>query len=264
VTRQEIDDAEIRLSDAGARMAESEARLAGARQSLRDARAVAAVWKGALSGLRDAARSVESAEPWEVPLVAPPVPGGGGWEVVESAAKPGESIEAGAVVLRLASFRTLHLRMDFPPDTEFPATLSATLGSVGGGDGVRVEARLLGPAPAYDAVSQSRTAIYAFDPPRSSAPVRPGLFARAEVPAGPEVSGVKVPESAVLQHERATVVYVEAAPGAFVRRAVVLDHRDEDWAWLRSGIDPSDRVVTRGAAVLLSEEFKGRAGDDDD
>jgi hypothetical protein len=60
------------------------------------------------------------------------------------------------------------------------------------------------------------------------------------------------------------LVYVRVKPGAYERREVRLLGREGDsWALAarqtsaRSGLEPGEVVVQRGAQVLLSEEFRG-------
>ena len=80
----------------------------------------------------------------------------------------------------------------------------------------------------------------------------------------PPAAGVKVPAESVLQNRSRLAVYIETGPGRFVRRLVELDHKDEDWAYLRSGVKPGARVVTRGGALLLSTEFADLFGGEGD
>ncbi len=87
--------------------------------------------------------------------------------------------------------------------------------------------------------------------PNGDGRLRPGLFARADLGVA-ERKGVKmIPEEAILQRSDGSVVY-RMRPGNRVERVVVETgvYRNGT-VEVRSGLDASDRVVTRGQSYLI-------------
>jgi cobalt-zinc-cadmium efflux system membrane fusion protein len=87
----------------------------------------------------------------------------------------------------------------------------------------------------------------AFDNPDKA--FKPNMFANAAF-AGPSVSRLSVPTSALLMNNESTTVFVEVAPWAFERREVEIDYQEGDNAILKKGVSPGERVVTKGAVRL--------------
>ncbi len=64
---------------------------------------------------------------------------------------------------------------------------------------------------------------------------------------------VSVPESAVVDTGTRTIVYVEASPGVFEGRAVVLGPRSGDSFPVLDGLTPGDRIAAAGAFLIDAE-----------
>jgi Cu(I)/Ag(I) efflux system membrane fusion protein len=62
-----------------------------------------------------------------------------------------------------------------------------------------------------------------------------------------------VPESAVVDTGTKTIVYVEAGPGVFEGRAVVLGPRWGDSFPVLDGLAPGDRIAAAGAFLIDAE-----------
>jgi cobalt-zinc-cadmium efflux system membrane fusion protein len=69
----------------------------------------------------------------------------------------------------------------------------------------------------------------------------------------------EVPATAVFLNGEKHYVYVEQAPGSFERREVAIGSEREGWLPVLSGLDPGQRVVTRGA-ILLEKIYRDGAG----
>lgn len=193
--------------------------------------------------------------------------------VTRVGAQPGEIVQAGEELLQLtdltAPIARIVWRADAPPP---PATV--LVAPLGGGAGV--SARLAGPAAEADTLT--RAPVYLYRLTGAWAGARPGLAVTATV-ADPRTagSGLLVPTDAVVQWEGLAWAYVERGPGQFVRVRVDTTH-PAPGGWLVAapasgpgdaefrGVGSGDRVVVRGAAQLLSEEFRSRlpAGDEDE
>lgn len=62
-----------------------------------------------------------------------------------------------------------------------------------------------------------------------------------------------VPSRALITHGTDTVVFVEVAPGRFVRRVVTVRDDNGTVATIATGLTPGERVVTTGSLLLASE-----------
>ena len=76
-----------------------------------------------------------------------------------------------------------------------------------------------------------------------------GTFAIA---GGAPRTAVVVPAEAILQSGNTQVVMVEIAPGRFVPRKLEVGAVLAGWTEIRAGVDAGARVVTTGAASVLS------------
>lgn len=175
-----------------------------------------------------------------------------GGEVVEVGAHPGEAVEPGALLLRVARFDELLAEIELP------------IGAAVDVKSMRVVA-LSHPDHPIDAELVSR------DPrPDAAAPgarvfarvragnleLRPGEAVTAYVQAASAaVEGAVVPRAAVVRFAGKAWAYAQIADGSFARRELALDApREDGWftsaAWTRGA-----SVVVAGAQTLLSSEM---------
>ena len=93
------------------------------------------------------------------------------------------------------------------------------------------------------------TCCAACPPKLKASPAR--YLARLEPP--PRDGVLSVPESAVIDTGTRTVVYIEAEPGVFEGRAVVLGPRIGDRFPVLEGVAPGDKVAADGAFLIDAE-----------
>lgn len=72
------------------------------------------------------------------------------------------------------------------------------------------------------------------------------------------LAGFVVPRSAVVRTEEQAWVFVQQDETTFRRKTVELDRPIDDGWFIASGLEQSDRVVTAGAQILLSEQSKAQ------
>jgi Cu(I)/Ag(I) efflux system membrane fusion protein len=75
----------------------------------------------------------------------------------------------------------------------------------------------------------------------------------ARLAAPPRDEVLSVPESAVIDTGSRKIVYVEAEPGVYEARAVVLGPRSGDRFPVLEGLDPGEKVVAKGAFLIDAE-----------
>ncbi len=90
--------------------------------------------------------------------------------------------------------------------------------------------------------------------------LRPGMFVKARVhvpkPEAEARATVAVPQAALQTLEGRTTVFVQTAPGAFVRRSVETGHTFEGFTEILAGVKTGDLIVSEGSFVLKSEFAK--------
>lgn len=118
-----------------------------------------------------------------------------------------------------------------------------------------VEAEFVGVAPATDPQLQGRGFLFLTrDNPLN---FTPGAAVSATlVLGGDALHGVFLPGSAIVRHDARTWVYVQKEPSSFARTPVTLGNSLPGGWLITQGLRESDRAVTQGAEVLLSEELK--------
>ena len=87
----------------------------------------------------------------------------------------------------------------------------------------------------------------------------PEMFARAAV-LQESGTGVRVPNSALVNRGLSTFVFVQTAPGEFKRRSVKLLTHGSEASYVGEGLHGGECVVTTGA-LLLDADLSARAGE---
>src|SRR5262249_59385581 len=89
-------------------------------------------------------------------------------------------------------------------------------------------------------------------PPKLKANPKKSL-AKLEAPPPPKDGVLSVPESAVIDTGAVKLVYVEADPGVYEGRRVVLGPRSGDRFPVLDGLSPGEKVVAAGAFLVDAE-----------
>jgi hypothetical protein len=185
-----------------------------------------------------------------------------GGEVVELIAQPGESIEPGSPILRVAKLNELLARVQIPVGQHVPESVTTARIVAVGFEHQPVLGTRIGIAPAVDPRIQGEAFMFRL----ANVPfgLRPGVAVTAyvELP-GASQSGVVIPQSAVVRFQGAGFTYVQTGADGFVRKPVSLDRPTKDGYLAVQNFQPGDRVVVTGAESLLSEEFKPQIVDTD-
>ena len=126
-------------------------------------------------------------------------------------------------------------------------------------EGDFLNTRFLGLSPATD--PQTHGTGYLFlvttNPPAVGSPLAGWLA----LPGEP-VAGFVVPESALVRHEGEIFVYLLQAGDGYRRTPIELDRAVIGGWGVHQGLAAGARIVTAGAQQLLSEELKGRGGEE--
>ncbi|MDE3181163.1 MAG: hypothetical protein KGM47_16085 [Acidobacteriota bacterium] len=116
-----------------------------------------------------------------------------------------------------------------------------------------VDAHYVSPYPQVDPRIQGISMLYLA---HAYPLLQPGMNLVARWPMGKRMRGVLIPHSAIVWWQGQAWVYEQTAPTNFTRRAVPVNESLGEAYFAASGFAPGSKVVTRGAQVLLSEEFR--------
>ncbi len=130
-------------------------------------------------------------------------------------------------------------------------------------DGTLVSAHFLSPSPQTDPHIQGISFFYLA--PARGTNLLPGMNVAASMPAGPQVSGFFVPESAIVWWQGEAWVYTQKNEEQFVRKRVTTKTPVKEGYFVTKGFKRGERIVVKGAQLLLSEEFrtKTQIGEED-
>lgn len=181
------------------------------------------------------------------PLTAPM-----GGDVTAVAARPGEIVEAGQVLLEIADNAHPVVRVSWPLDAGRPRDRVMLLPAAGSA----VEAALIGPAPEADPLT--RQPAYLYRARARWAGAVPGTPVSALLPDGEQAGGVLVPDAAVVQWDGLAWAYLRRGPGEYARVRVPTE-QPVTGGWVAGRpLATGDSVVVTGVQELLSEEFRSR------
>lgn len=162
---------------------------------------------------------------------------------------------------RVLSTREVLIQVTFPFDQNYAAPKTILVEVPGR---TRAEATLISAFPRVDPRIQGRSFLY-------SAPAQPdftpGVNLVSHFAVGNSTHGVVVPSAAVVWSEGKAWAYLQTSARQFSRRAVPTDSPVDAGYFVAAGFSASDKVVTRGAQSLLSEEavlegYGGGGGDE--
>jgi len=117
-------------------------------------------------------------------------------------------------------------------------------------------ARILGPSRTADPRLQSAGQLAIVTGPQARL-LGVGLALPVQIPAGGGVTGVIVPDAAILRAEGQSWVYVKTGAETFERRVLDQPVATPDGLFVTSGVKAGDIVATRGASALYAAEQAG-------
>lgn len=127
----------------------------------------------------------------------------------------------------------------------------------------RAEATLISAFPRVDPRIQGRSFLYSAP---AQADFTPGVNLVSHLAVGNSARGVVVPAPAVVWSEGKAWAYLQTAARQFSRRAIPTDSPVDGGYFVTTGFSAADKVVTKGAQSLLSEEavLEGYGGGESD
>jgi RND family efflux transporter MFP subunit len=98
--------------------------------------------------------------------------------------------------------------------------------------------------------SASRTLLVRCEMKNPDGEVRPGMSAELEIATAKMEASVAIPLEAVVMDQGLPNAFVMLEGEVFQKRELELGVKDGDWVEIRRGVEPGERVVTRGAYVV--------------
>jgi membrane fusion protein, multidrug efflux system len=186
-----------------------------------------------------------------------------GGDVAEIMAQPGEAVEPGAPILRVAKLDRLLAKVDVPVGEHLPPSVSKARIFAVGYENSPIVAERIGLTATAEPAAQGQSFLFRLTATLFG--LRPGLAVTARIPvAGPQQTGVVIPASAVVRVSGRAYVFMQTRADAFVRKEVTLDQPVDDGFVASPNLVAGERVVIQGAQLLLSEEFKSQLAAESD
>jgi hypothetical protein len=180
-----------------------------------------------------------------------------GGEVVEVVAQPGESVESGQAILRVARFDRLVARVHLSAGQVVDRLAPTARIVVFGHEARPLRGERLALGATADEMTHGQALLYRVK--LEGLPIRPGAAVTAFLPAtGRPQAGVVIPRSAIVRSGGKAWVYVRVGATGFSRREIGLDQAMADGWFVAGGFTAGDEVVVAGAQTLLSDELKSQ------
>jgi hypothetical protein len=138
----------------------------------------------------------------------------------------------------------------FVDGMEPPATAAMETGK-----SARAEITFVSPATRIDPKIQGVSFFYAA---AAESGVLPGMNVLAFLPSGRSIEGVAVPASAIVWWQGRAWVYRRTGQDTFTRVAIATDLPAPGGGYMANDVAKDAEIVTHGAQLLLSEEFRSQ------
>jgi hypothetical protein len=165
-----------------------------------------------------------------------------------TAQQPGPSLQ------RLLHYQDALLQVSLPFDHPTPKPGSTLYVTPMGSQLKPVAAQFVSVSPQTDPVIQGKTYFYRAPANNLRAGMR--IMIRMANAGSQTIKGVVVPDSAVVWYGGQAWIYRKEGEERFIRHAITTD-KEAEGGWFNAGtLQAGQPVVTQGAQLLLSEEFK--------
>ncbi|MGC4091760.1 MAG: efflux RND transporter periplasmic adaptor subunit [Polyangiaceae bacterium] len=169
--------------------------------------------------------------------------------VIEKNVLPSQQVDVGAALVSVADLSTVRVAADL---------FEADAGGIVKGTKALITSPSL---PGFSVESQIEMVSSVADPERHTVPVwvrlpnadgriRPNAYAEVRLETAPQPGTLEIPTSALVSDGAHQYVYVQDAPGHFVRRPVVAGSSRDDRLLIYQGLKAGEVVVEQGAVLL--------------
>lgn len=174
--------------------------------------------------------------------------------VLETLAEPGQVVNAGQPVVRLAQAGRREAVIQLP-ETLRPALGSGGQATLFGKEGTAVAVKLRQISDAADRLTRTFEARYVLEGELANAPLGATVTLHIADGMPAKAGSVQVPIGALFDTGKATGVWVVSGDPSTVRwQSVAVEHLDDDRARVSGQLKEGDRVVALGAHLLREGE----------
>jgi hypothetical protein len=153
------------------------------------------------------------------------------------------------------------LQITLPTNRHLPDSIQTIYIEVSGNRGKAHKAELISTATRTETVAQGES--YYFQTGDKN--IITGMNVTAWIPeANEQMTGVIIPESALIWYMDQALVYLKTAEETFSRHTIEHYFASAGGYFIPDAINPGEQVVTKGAQMLLSEELRGQIPKEDD
>lgn len=169
--------------------------------------------------------------------------------------------EKSQLLQNLISYQEVLIQITLPFDAAEPSPNSSIMIAPTAAPEQSIRAQFLSRAPTSSATIQGKTYFYH----AKTKDLRTGMQVTAISTNSAKVNdGVIIPNSAIIWYAGKSWVYKKTAADKFSRIPVATDIETGNGWFYRGNLKPNDEVVTSGAQLLLSEEFKSQITNEND
>jgi hypothetical protein len=160
-------------------------------------------------------------------------------------------IDRSPMITRLIERQDFLLQVTLPPGVSIPK--APETGVIQIGPAARADIAFISSATRTDPKIQGVSFFYIT---RAESEVLPGMNVLAFLPSGKRVDGVTVPASAIVWWRDKAWAYRRIDAERFTRADIATDLPAPGGGYVVAGLPDAVEIVTRGAQLLLSEEFR--------
>ena len=162
-------------------------------------------------------------------------------------------VDESPMIKALIERQNFLVQITLPPGVILPVPPATA--SIETGKAPRPEITFVSPATRIDPRIQGLSFFYAA---AAESGVLPGMNVLAFLPSGKSIAGVAVPASAIVWWQGQAWVYRRTSPETFTRVAIATDLPAPAGGYIANDVAKDAEIVTRGAQLLLSEEFRAQ------
>lgn len=162
-------------------------------------------------------------------------------------------VDESPMITALIERQSFLLQITLPPGVVLP--IPPATAAIETGKAARAEITFVSPATRIDPKIQGVSFFYAA---AAESGVLPGMNVLAFLPSGRSIEGVAVPASAIVWWQGRAWVYRRTGQDTFTRVAIATDLPAPGGGYIANDVAKDAEIVTRGAQLLLSEEFRAQ------
>jgi hypothetical protein len=162
-------------------------------------------------------------------------------------------VDRSPTIIGLIERQEFLLQVTLPPGISIPK--APETGAIQNSPNTRAEIRYVSQATRTDPKIQGVSYFYVT---QADSDILPGMNVLAFLPSGKSAEGITVPASAIVWRQDRAWVYRRVDAERFTRADIATDRPVAGGGYVAAGLPSPAEIVTRGAQLMLSEEFRAQ------